>query len=143
MLTADGLLAVMKKQGLKLTPQRRLVAAVLSAGQSYSAKQVLAKVRQTEPGVSPDTVYRTLGALCAGGMLCRVDKPGRGCEYEVTAGRHLHYIICSLCGRREVFEGCAFDQAALSARKLKGFALTGHRLELYGLCPSCQAGGKP
>ncbi len=138
----DGILETMRAGGLRITPQRRLIISyILKTKGAVSAQQLWEDVRIQQPDVSMDTIYRNLSSLCELGVLCRVDKLGKGSEYEFVAGRHVHYMTCTDCGRREVFDGCAVDAEALGREKLKGFRLTGHKLDLYGLCEKCDKKG--
>ena len=138
MMELKGLLDHMRKNGLKVTEQRKLIAKeILAKSDIICAGELAERVRMKQSDISVDTVYRTLASLCATGMLYRVQKNGRSSEYEIIAGKHLHYIICSECGQREKFEDCAFEHDGLSQKQRKGFLLTGHKLELYGICPSC------
>ena len=138
MKNLESLFEDMRKQGLKITPQRRLIIQYIFENNApVSAQEVFEAVRQTEPNISMDTVYRSLKYLCSINMLYKVEKSGKGSEYELLNGRHLHYMICVECGKREPFEDCAFTQEIISDKERKGFRLTGHKFELYGFCPTC------
>ena len=138
MLTLDTMLGHLREHGLKVTEQRRLIVAqIIAGGNTVEVGALIKRVREKQPDISIDTIYRTLALLCATDMLCKIAKSGRGSEYEIIAGKHLHYMICSHCGCREPFEDCFFEAEALSQGQKKGFLLTGHKLELYGVCPLC------
>ncbi len=138
----EELIEAMRVGGQRITPQKRLIADyVLQKKCAVTAQEVLEHVHLRLPAVSLDTVYRNLNALCVLGVLCRVDKLGKGSEYEFAAGRHVHYITCTGCGKRKVFDGCAVDHRILEGRKVGGFRITGHKLDLYGLCGSCSKKG--
>ena len=142
MADIDDIMQQIKNKGLKVTPQRRLlVKCILDDGGVVSAKDVFNEMRKHLPDVSMDTVYRGLGVLCEANILCKIEK-GKGSEYEIIAGEHLHYMICSKCGKREVFEACGISTESISKEKRKGFLITGHKLELYGICPNCNEGEK-
>lgn len=139
MVDIDVIMQQMKKSGLKITPQRRLlVRCIVEKGRAISAREIFEDLRKELPDISVDTVYRGLAALCDANILCKVEKQGQGSEYEITAGRHLHYMICSKCGRRDTFEACGISTDSIPEEKKKGFLITGHKLELYGICPKCK-----
>lgn len=143
MLDANKMLEHMRQHGLKITAQRELIAQqILACGCPINVGALIEKVHIKQPDISIDTVYRTLSLLCETGMLYRIEKPGRGSEYEIIDGKHLHYMICSQCGYRETFEECTFKTDDLSKKQKKGFMLTGHKLELYGVCPECLQKGE-
>ncbi len=139
MAKLEELLAFMRQHGLRITPQRRLIARhIIAKSGAVSAQELLERIHAEQPDVSLDTVYRNLSSLCDLGMLYRIDRAGKCSEYEFIAGRHVHYMVCTVCGEREVFSGCAVDVDVINQNMATGFLLTGHRLELYGLCPMCQ-----
>ena len=51
--------------------------------------------------------------------------------------RHQHQLTCSRCGASVPVEGCPVEALASRLAVTTGFQITGHRLELYGLCPKC------
>ncbi len=135
----EQLLLAMKKKGLKMTPQRRLIASCIAKQTGFfSIDKLYDRVKEEQKDISMDTVYRNVNALCDIGMLYKIDKLGRGFEYELTAGRHLHYMVCQACGARQAFTDCLFDKISLQCRETSGFLCTGHKFELYGFCRDCQ-----
>jgi Fur family ferric uptake transcriptional regulator len=47
-------------------------------------------------------------------------------------------MSCTDCGKVVEFESYAIENLQEKVANDLGFQLTGHVLELYGLCPSCQ-----
>ena len=143
MADIDDIMRQIKDRGLKITPQRRLlVRCIWENGGAVSAKEIFHEMRKHLPDVSMDTVYRGLNVLCEGNILCKIERQGQGSDYEIIAGKHLHYMICSKCGKRDTFEACGISTESIPEEKRKGFLITGHRLELYGICPNCNEGEK-
>ena len=56
--------------------------------------------------------------------------------------RHGHYVICRQCRRAAEFEGCAVESALGRVTAQTGYRVSGHWLELFGLCPDCQRKGR-
>lgn len=138
MKKVESLFEQMREQGLKVTPQRRLIIQyIFDNNVPVSAQEVFEAVRLKEPHISMDTVYRSLKFLCSVNMLYKIEKPGKGSVYELLRGEHIHYMICLACGKREPFDACAFEQEVIDEEQRKGFRLTGHKFELYGFCPTC------
>ncbi|MEI5743926.1 transcriptional repressor, partial [Staphylococcus aureus] len=48
---------------------------------------------------------------------------------------HHHHFICEKCGDTKVIDYCPIDQIKLS---LPGVNIHKHKLEVYGVCESCQ-----
>ena len=121
----------------RLSAQREAIArAARDFSAAFSADELLAAVRREAPGVGIATVYRAVGAMEAAGFIEAVGARGNATLYVhcVNEGHH-HHVVCTGCGAVADAE-CSVDA---SAAKVAGFAITGHDLTLYGLCPRCQA----
>ena len=67
--SAKGL-ELLRQKGYKITPQRRAVLEALDAGCQFpTAQQVLELVREKQPDVSLDTVYRNLTLMVSLGIV--------------------------------------------------------------------------
>lgn len=82
------------------------------------------------------TVYRTLARLHDAGLVEEVESGGTA-RYGLAEHHHDH-IVCERCGSLEPLDSCLL--APLEGIRLPGsdFLVTGHRLDLYGLCRTCQ-----
>ena len=132
--------AALAQRGLRLTRQRRAVLeAIAAAPHSLSATQVYDAARAACPELGLTTVYRTLEVLTEVGALRRVH--GRDhCESFVPAtAEHGHTLVCSGCGRVTEFTACDMRGIADAAADETGYRITGHFLQLTGLCAGCAA----
>lgn len=130
----------MAKKGLKKTHQRDLVAKVLFSAphKHFSIEEVLEVCRQKDATISYATVYRTLMMLSEAGFANQ-RQFGKGQSlFEVAAGEHHDHLICTECGKIVEFENDDIEALQDQVATKNGFRLTHHRMELYGLCPSCQ-----
>ena len=138
---ADRLQRYLSQKGLKSTRQRSLIVdAFLGAGGHLDVDQLLARVRQTDPRVSAATVYRTMKLLTECG-LAHAQRFGDGhTRYESAYNRDHHdHLICTSCGAIVEFENDRIEVLQEAVARRHGFAVTNHKLELYGLCQKCQA----
>jgi Fe2+ or Zn2+ uptake regulation protein len=127
----------MRAHGHRITPQRRAVLHALAAlGCARSAEEVLARARYDHPGLGLVTVYRTLEALVEEGLAQSIHLGDGRARYELTETGHHHHMICLSCGTVERLEGCLLRRGA--RLRTGGFAVTGHRLELFGYCADCR-----
>ena len=95
-------------------------------------------MRRTQPDVSLDTIYRTLALLTDLGLVHEIFRPA-GSVYEVTRpGHHHHHLVCTACGRTECIDVCPMTPVYEKEAAKKGFRITGHIFEFYGLCRKCQ-----
>jgi len=129
----------LKKAGLKATPVRLLVLAVLGkASKPLSVKDLVKGLSKKDSSIDTVTVYRTIKSFEDTGVVRSLSLGGDALLYELESDHH-HHIVCLSCGLIEAFDACAF--AKLGDSILKGsrkFAsITRHSFELFGTCRSC------
>jgi Fur family ferric uptake transcriptional regulator len=128
------------RQGLKNTPQRRLIIDVFfKSGKHASTEELYDQVRAIDSGVGQATVYRTLRLLCEANLAREMHFGDGTARYEPIADdSHHDHLICTRCGKNQevVDETIERLQEELAARY--GFVLTSHRMYLYGLCGECR-----
>jgi Fur family ferric uptake transcriptional regulator len=132
--------AQLAQRGLKSTRQRSLIVdTFLSAKGHLDVDALLAQVRRADPRISAATVYRTMKLLAELG-IAHAQRFGDGhTRYESAVDRHHHdHLICTKCGNIIEFENDRIEALQDSVARRHGFKVTRHKLELYGLCQSCQ-----
>lgn len=125
---------------LPATHQRLAVAEVLFAAADHlSADEVARGVAKRGETVGTATVYRTLDLLVKSGLAKEHDFGEGFRRYEpMAAGQAHEHCICSSCGRVMEFSNDRLERMiALLAEEVE-FRPHHHRLEIYGLCRSCQ-----
>lgn len=91
------------------------------------------------------SLYRSLTVLDEAGVLERHHDVDGLARYELAEwlGGHHHHLICIDCGNVEDVhldadsEG-ALDDLAARVGERAGYRVTGHNLEVEGVCPSCR-----
>jgi len=128
------------QKGLKTTRQRDLIAETFLAQDGHlNVEELLERVRALEPRVSAATVYRTIKLLAECGLASARRFDDGQTRYEATVGRHHHdHFICTRCGAILEFEDPAIEALQDQAARRHGFQITHHKLELYGVCATCQ-----
>ena len=139
-LDPDEMLAALTRAGYSNTRARRAVLeAIREAEGQASPADLLALGQVHHPGLGLVTVYRTLGILVAQGLLRRLHLDD-GCHtYAPATHDHGHYVICERCRRTVEFEGCDISAVEAAVEEQTGFRVRKHWLEMFGLCPECQA----
>jgi len=131
----------LKSRGLKMTRARETVlAAFLGLESHVSADAVYEAARLIDPGIGQATVFRTIMLLADAGLAreaCR-DEGARRYEHAYNHAHHDH-LTCVACGTVVEFVDVDIERAQESVYKRYGFISSGHRLELFGLCPRCAA----
>jgi Fur family ferric uptake transcriptional regulator len=59
--------------------------------------------------------------------------------HPVQPGTHHHHLTCAQCHRVVAIDACLPSQLLEKVERQSGFTISGHRLELFGSCPSCRA----
>ncbi len=131
----------MARHGLRSTEQRRIVTEMFFASDGHlSIEDLLDKVRVEEPRIGYATVYRTLKLLKECDLAFERHFGDGVSRYEVAwEDEHHDHLICTDCEKIIEFEDNAIEVLQHEVAARHGFTLSRHKLELYGLCPDCQA----
>jgi Fur family ferric uptake transcriptional regulator len=131
---------------LPVTQQRLAIAeAIFVSGGHLSAEEIAHRVSGGGRGVTVGTatVYRTLDLLVRSGLVKEHDFGDGFKRYEAgqaggQGGQPHEHCICSSCGAVTEFSNDRLERMiALLAEEVE-FRPHHHRLEIYGLCRSCQ-----
>jgi len=122
--------------GHRLTTSRR---AVLEALERAESPLTIEEIWESVPDVGRATVFRTVKLLLELGLICRVVLENGSIRYVPATPEHHHHFICNRCGTVEEFQEPAVDEAIRELAVRAGFRLSGHTLELFGVCSRCEA----
>jgi Fur family ferric uptake transcriptional regulator len=137
---ARRLLQSLDESGVRLTRPRRAVAEAL-AGRTgrFTAAQLVEEARQRQPRIGRATVFRTLDLLLDLGMVERIAMPAGETGYVVCdPSAHHHHVLCERCGKATEIDDRGVKALAKKIARRSGYRIDAHRLELFGLCESCQ-----
>jgi len=144
--TADRFAAfreALKAQGCKSTSQRDDIARVFFESRGHpTVEELYRKVKRINPRIGYATVYRTLKLLKDCGLAVESHFQDGEARYECSEAHHDH-LICERCGRIEEFEEAEIEELQDRVADRFGFRITGHKMELYGLCPACRRKRRP
>lgn len=141
--TVDTVEERLRASGVRTTRARRLVIEKLIRADGPRTAEEISKLLRSAVPLS--SLYRTLSVLSSNGILERFHDGAGVARYELAewiTGHH-HHITCGNCGstRDIAFEGDAesvIGRIAAEAGRRTGFEVTGHSLDLEGLCPNCR-----
>lgn len=129
----------LRQQGLKSTAQRDDIAHVFFASNRHiSVEELYNEVKQINARIGYATVYRTMKLLTECGLAVERHFRDGEARYESTEGQHHDHLICERCGRIVEFEEAGIEALQAQVAERLGFRFTGHKMELYGVCRSCQ-----
>lgn len=140
--TDDAAATALRKSGLRATPARRVVLALMDAARRpVTAQELIAKAHT---GIHEATIYRIIHDLVSRGVIRQVDLRHNHAHYERADARDHHHLVCMRCGRIQDITGC--DVEDMYARILRAAdwcaEVRQHALEFYGVCKRCPSGRK-
>ncbi len=134
----------LREQGLPVTQQREAVAEVVFASDEHlSVDDIESRLREEGDRIGKATIYRTLDLLVRSKLVAEHDFGEGFKRYEHRLSRqpeHEH-LICTECGDVLEFRSREINQIESRIQEQYGFRPVRHKLEIYGLCRSCQEAG--
>ena len=130
----DTILERCENKGLRMTGQRRVVAQILQESDDHpDVEELYARAQAVDAGISLATVYRTVKLFEEAGILDKLEFGDGRARYEDAERDHHDHLIDMNSG--EVIEFVDPDIEALQEKIAErlGYALKGHKLELYGV----------
>ncbi|GIP37638.1 zinc-specific metallo-regulatory protein [Paenibacillus sp. J31TS4] len=139
-MTADEIVRMMGKQGMRITDQRRTLAELFAGAAGYlTPKDVYDSMNKTYPGLSFDTVYRNLRLMHEMGVLEQfVFEDGIKFRLHCQENHHHHHVICLNCERTYPVVYCPMQEIPGMP---EGFQAVKHKFEIFGYCKDCKQDG--
>ena len=135
-LSIEELRRQLHKAGLRFTPQREEVWRLFESDPAgYTIPQATAIL--APQGIGQATVYRTIKALQDVGYLKWVHDQGGEHRFVASKPGHSHMIVCRSCSKAMECADCDLSVLEKLIAMQTGFAVEGHHLEFFGLCPEC------
>jgi Fur family ferric uptake transcriptional regulator len=128
----------LRAAGLRATRQRLVVLAALQGRDDAVTAQDLhreVRGRRGAPGLA--TIYRTLAALAEAGEVDTFTREGE-LAYRLCGSRHHHHLVCESCGAVQEVEAAQVESWINGVARRRGFVVTGHTVDVYGLCRDCR-----
>ena len=124
--------------GYRITRPRRSVSELTSGRTgTFSAAELEADARRRRLRVGRATIFRALELFVELGVVERLDLPSGEHAYIRCEPAHHHHLVCSRCGRAEEVADAGLQEVTETIARRTGFRIDTHRLELFGLCPTC------
>ena len=135
----DTLAEHLRSEGHRLTqPRRAILRALLAASKPLSPAEIQARGQAFCAELGLVTVYRTVELMESMGIVRPVHLAD-GCHgYVLATPGHTHHVVCEQCHAVVEITGCALGEFLDHVAERTGYAITGHWLEISGLCAACQ-----
>lgn len=132
----------LRSKGLKATPTRLKILNLLAKSKHPLAAKEIFNRLGAAPGqgrFDTVTVYRNLTLFENAGLIAPIQLKDGSQAFELTVGandHHHHHFVCEDCGNIEHLDLCGLDLPTKTLEK-RGYKKIHHRLEFFGICPSC------
>ncbi|NNU81660.1 transcriptional repressor [Halovulum dunhuangense] len=128
----DEMEQALRADGMRITRQRSAILRVLAESDDHPAADELhRRTREMDPTVSLATVYRTLSALEAHGVIHRLTFEGGGARFETADSPHHDHIIDMDTGAVIEFRSEKIERLQAEIAAELGYDVVHHKLELY------------
>jgi len=136
--SVEALVEQFRREGRKITPQRRAIFEVLIRDDSHpTAEEIYQRVWSVMPDISRTTVYNTLHELVSVGALMEVeDLSEGGTRYDTSTTEH-HHLYCLGCHALVDIDG-DLQRLELPPNEAAGYHIVRRQVTFYGYCPDCR-----
>lgn len=124
---------ILQKQKLSVTKSRLSILESLDGSGPITIDTLKKNIGNN---IDVSTLYRSLKVMVDTGIIYQTDFREGVSYFEFQGDHHHHHIVCTECKQREIIDLCFGNQAADVARS-KGYTITNHIFELFGLCKKC------
>ena len=135
-------ITTLKSSGVRITPQRHAILEYLIESMSHpTADEIIKALEEKFPNMSVATVYNNLRVFKEAGLIKELTYGDSSSRFDWVTTDHYH-AICEECGKIVDFYYPILDEVESVAQHVTGFQVNSHRMEVYGICPSCQENKK-
>ncbi len=128
---------MLAESALRVTRPRVAVLSAVYAHPHADTDSIIRAVREGLPDVSHQTVYDSLNALTASGLVRRIQPSGSVARYESRVADNHHHVVCRACGVIADVDCAVGDAPCLVASDDNGFTIDEAEVIYWGMCPDC------
>ena len=123
--------------GLKFTPQRMAIFRQITTSCCHpTAEAVWKGLRGKMPGLSRDTVYRTLDTLGRLGVVMRLPLDANSVHFDGNTEEH-HHLVCRRCARIEDLYWPALARIKPPSEVASWGRIERKTIQFNGICKGC------
>ena len=115
-----------------------IISILEKTSNPISAEDIFQIAKKEHRSLALSTVYRIIEKLLNSGIIHETIKDGDKALYELIQSGHKHYMICTNCKTLIPVDMCPFIELEHQIEQNTGFKITGHKFEIYGICPDCK-----
>ena len=135
----DQMLLRLRDHDFRITPQRIAVLSILAGSDEHPrVEDIYKEVKRQFPTTSLATVYKTISLLRELNEVLELGFPDGSNRYDGNKPYPHPHVICTRCKRIMDPELVHLGEISEEMSKKTGYRIFSHRLDFFGLCPSCQ-----
>lgn len=124
---------------LRATPVRVALMNLLeSTDKPVDVQTMIAYLEKHNINTDPATVFRIVNVFTEKGITKQIQLQEGKSRYELASQLDHHHLVCSKCGDIQDISDCNISALQNDIESKKGFKVTSHSLEFFGICASCQ-----
>ncbi|HET58815.1 MAG TPA: transcriptional repressor [Chloroflexi bacterium] len=132
-------LQILRDHGYKLTEARKQVLDILmSHAEHLTSSDILALTVKSDANIGRASVFRALDLFTDLGIIRPIYHESQSPHYVVfeSNGHHAH-LVCRECDKVVDLDECHLGELLDGFAAEHKFSLSGHLLELFGVCEDC------
>jgi Fur family peroxide stress response transcriptional regulator len=134
----EELVASLREEGFRITPQRiAIVDYLLKTEEHPSAEHIHKTIQKKYPMVSLSTIYKTLDLLKEKKLVNEIEVEGEA-RYDAHTDEHIN-LVCMNCGKIEDVGEDTLKEIQNRAAKKSKYFIVKSSFELFGYCNSCKS----
>lgn len=135
----NRMVAKLKDQGFRLTPQRMAVVKILTSNEEHlSAENIYERVKADFPFTSLATIYKTVTLLKHLGEVVELGFVDDSNRYDGARPYPHPHLICLQCRKILDPDISTLSELPRELAKKTGYRILNHRVDFFGICPQCQ-----
>ena len=124
---------------LRATPARLALLKLLEqTDKPVDVQTMIDYLGEREIKADPATVFRIVNMFTEKGLTKQIQLQEGKFRYELSAKEDHHHLVCTKCGDIQDISDCNISALESDILKKKGFQVSSHSLEFFGICSSCQ-----
>lgn len=129
----------LRESDLKVTPARLAILKLLETTDTpVDVASIIEYLDKHAIKTDPATVFRIMNIFTERGIAKQIQLQEGKSRYELAADSDHHHLVCTKCGDIQDISDCNIAGLENDIEKKKGFKVTSHSLEFFGICSSCQ-----
>jgi len=130
----------LRAKSRKITgPRRVIIAALEKQAHPLTIREIYQAIGKERCDLA--TIYRSMHMLETMRIVQRFDFGDGVARYELVRhadDEHHHHLICTDCSKVVEIDQCFPEELERRIAVGNGFSKITHKLEFFGVCPSCQ-----